>query len=156
MGAGKILCILGGIITLLATFLFSFVSFGLAHYYYIGFLKRIIEVFTTGDIFITIMSVVFLIIMLSGIFILIGVNVRALSIIGGILAIIMGVYWILTFYFDYWIDLETLVVLFEDEALVEGIIPLAVPLGNVGLGTYLFLGGGVLGLIGGIIGPDSY
>jgi hypothetical protein len=159
MGAGKILCIIGGIVTLLATFLFSFASIAPAHFYYIAFLMNFSAYFDVLTVVQIIFVILFLIIMVSGVFILIGMKVRALAIIGGILAIFMGVYWLLTIYVDWWLEIESLVLLFADLAIVEGFIPLAVPLDpatGMALGTILFLAGGVLGLIGGIMGPDSF
>jgi hypothetical protein len=79
-----------------------------------------------------------------------------MAIIGSLLAIIMGGYWLLMIYGDYSPDIEAFTFLFLNTALVEGIIPLPISLGAPGLGTWLFAGGGVLGLIGGIMGPDLF
>ena len=155
MGAGKIFCILGGIVTLLATFLFSFAGTAPIYLYYIGLLRNLGIWFGTGDIVIIIMIVVFLVVMLSGVFILVGVKSRVLAIIGSILAIALGAYLMLSFFGILPIDVSQFALLFVGDALVEGIIPLNVPLGDASLGTYLMLVGGVLGLIGGIMGPDD-
>jgi hypothetical protein len=155
MGAGKILCIIGGIITLLATYLFSFATpfiFGL------GFVMNVPLWFSTGDILIIIMTIVFIIFLLAGLFIILGLKSRAIAIIGSIFAIVVAVYFILSFFGMLPLVVSQFVLLFVHPPLVPGIIPLDVPLGLVGpsLGTYLLLGGGVLGLIGGIMGPDGY
>jgi len=161
MGAGKVFCILGGIITLVATFLLSFASFEIVpgvyfYLYYIGFLQNIGSVFTSGDMVIIIVGIVFLVCMFSGIFILIGVKSRALAIIGAILAILLGGFFLLAFYQVLPPDVAVYIIFFFNDALVEGIIPLDISLGIASLGTFIFLGGGVLGLIGGIMGPDDF
>lgn len=162
MGAGKILCILGGIITLVATFVFSFASAGSFYYYYLGLFLNIGTFFEDVKIDVIIMIIVFIIVMLSGILIILGLKSRVPSIIGGILAIVFAVYFILTVYgiLDIANIGKYVEVLKYDKALVEGIIPFDLPLGgeviDLSLGTYLMLGGGVLGLIGGIMGPDGF
>jgi hypothetical protein len=157
MGAGKVFCILGGIIAIVATFLFSFAAVGPAYFYTIGLFLNLTTWFSTGDILIIIMCVVFLILMIGGFLILGGVKVRALAIIGSIFAIVESVYFILTFYvFGIFSDIGQFSILFVAFSLVEGFVPVNVALGSVSLGTYLLLGGGVLGLIGGIMGPDDF
>ena len=156
MGAGKILCILGGIVTLLATFLFSFAPFLPGTYLYgIGFIMNIPTWFTSGDILIIIMAIVFIIFLLSGIFILIGVSSRALAIIGSLFAIIVGVYFVLVFYIGLPLEIAQFALMFIGTPLVDGIIPLNIAVGDASLGTILVLAGGVLGLIGGIMGTDG-
>ncbi|MBY8984269.1 MAG: hypothetical protein KGD65_04310 [Candidatus Lokiarchaeota archaeon] len=160
MGAGKIFCILGGIITLLATFLFSLASFeilpGVYFYlYFIGFLRNIGAIFSSGEMIIIIVAIVFLVCMISGFLILGGVKSRAIAIIGSILAIMLGAFLVLAFYNVLPPDVTIYILLLFNDALVAGIIPLDVSLGVASLGTFLFLGGGILGLIGGILGTDD-
>jgi hypothetical protein len=152
MGAGKIFCILGGIIALLATFLFSFAG----PFYGIGLYMNLGAIFATGDILFIIMAIVFIIATLSGIFILIGVKSRAMSIIGAIFAIGLGVFFLLAFFGVLPPAVSFYATMFAYAPLVPNIIPLDIMLGTVGLGTYLLVGGGVLGLIGGIMGPDEF
>ncbi len=152
MGAGKIFCILGGIVTLLATFLFSFMPSG----YGIGFILNIPTWFSTGDVLIIIMTIVFIIFLFAGIFIILGIKSRALAIIGAILAIAVGVYWMLSISGILPIAVSQFVIMFAHVPLVDNIIPIDLMLGPYGLGIYLLVGGGVLGLIGGIMGPDNF
>ncbi|MFX1363857.1 MAG: hypothetical protein ACFFCE_14250 [Promethearchaeota archaeon] len=163
MGAGKILCIIGGIITLATTFLLSFASDAIYYYYYIGLFQNIGDIFENADMDVIILTIVFIVVMLSGVLIILGVKSRVPSIIGGILAIVFAVYFILVG-FDI-LDITEIGkyvgVFAYDEALVENIIPFDLPLGGgdfieISLGTYLMLGGGVLGLIGGIMGPEGF
>lgn len=155
MGAGKVFCILGGLLVLVGTFLFPFFYVGTSYASYLGFLLNLGTLFTMGDSLITIMIIVFLVIMLSGIFILIGAKSRAMAIIGSLLAIIMAAYWFLVIYMDL-SYLDNLGLMFVGSALVEGIIPYPLSIGAPGLATWLFLGGGFLGFIGGIIGPSDF
>ena len=45
---------------------------------------------------------------------------------------------------------------FINGALVEGIIPFDLFLGPFSLGTYILIGGGILGLIGGVKGTSLF
>ncbi len=155
MGSGKVFCIIGGLAALLGTFLFSFVNPapGIS-LYGIGLYLNLIDIFTSGDILGIVISVVILIFTLGGIFILIGIKSRGLAIIGSLFAILLSVYMLLVFIFTLPIEISQYIFVFLEFDIVDGILPLAVPVGDLSLGTYLLLGGGVLGLIGGIIGPD--
>ena len=154
MGAGKILLIIGGFVTLLATYLFSFAGgFGI-YFYGIGFITNIPILFTSGDVLVIIMTIVFIIFLLSGIFILLGVRSRGLGIIGSLFAIVVGVYFILVFYVGLPLEVSQFAIMFIDLAIVEGILPLNIAVGDASLGTILLLSGGVLGLIGCIMGTD--
>ncbi|MFX1429065.1 MAG: hypothetical protein ACFFCY_02725 [Promethearchaeota archaeon] len=164
MGAGKIFCILGGIITLLATFLFSFGTFNIApdvYVYGLAFIMNIGAFFTSGEPLLIVFAVVWIIFLLAGVFILIGIKSRALAIIGSVLAIVAGIYFVLSIYYVIPLEAGQFTFMFADYALVSNIIPLHVGLGgsiigDVSIGTYLLIGGGVLGFIGGIMGPDGF
>jgi len=148
--AHKISYIIGGILTVLATFLFSFhLYFPGLHFYGIGFIMNIPTFFTSGDILVIIMAIVFIIFLLSGIFILIGLKSRRLAIIGSLLAIFTGVYFILVFYIGI-LEIDQFAFMFLDSALIEGILPLNIPIGTISIGPSLILAGGLLGLVGGI------
>ncbi|MFW9819146.1 MAG: hypothetical protein ACFFE5_06010 [Candidatus Thorarchaeota archaeon] len=154
MGAGKVLCIIGGIITLLATFLFSFVINGFG----LGFAFNIPALFSSGDVVVIIMAIVFIIFLLAGLFIILGVKSRAIAIIGAIFAIAVGVYWMLSTSGILPFEVAQFIIMFAHADLVPNIIPVNVTIGPFGwgLGLYLLVGGGVLGLIGGIMGPDEF
>ena len=150
MGARKISYIIGGLITLLSTYLFTFhLYFPGVHFYGIGFIMNIPTFFTSGDILVIIMATVFILFLLSGIFILIGIKSRSLAIIGSILAIVAGVYFILVFYIGI-LGIDQFAFMFLNLELIEGIIPFNIPIGTVSIGPSLVLVGGLLGLIGGI------
>lgn len=148
MGANKIFYIIGGLVTLLATFLFSFHSyFPGVDFYGIGFILNIPTLFTSGDIVVIIMAIVFIVFLLSGIFILIGLKSRALAIIGSLFAIAAGVYFILVFYMGI-LEIDQFAFMFLSNAIIDGILPLNIPIGTVSIAPSLIIAGGVLGLIG--------
>lgn len=158
MGSGKVFCILGGILTLLATFFFSFLPSSPGAYYYgLGFVLNIPSIFQSGWILYIIIAIVFIIFLVSGILILLGVKSQKPALFGSIFALGFGVYMILVFYVfgissDIWVFMSQ----FLRDALVDGIIPYDLFLGPFSLGTYLLIGGGVLGLIGGIKGTSLF
>ncbi|MFX0034919.1 MAG: hypothetical protein ACFE9I_04665 [Candidatus Hermodarchaeota archaeon] len=164
MGAGKILCIIGGIVALVATILFSFYSFEILTVTYtgygIGIFINLMDIFEAGDVIAIILTIVYIVSVISGVFILIGVKVRALAIIGAIFALFLAVLLILIpgFELDLGDDLGLSLLFFLADPLVEGIIPFDIPLGfgSISLGSILLAGGGVLGLIGGIMGPEGF
>ena len=155
MKAGKVLYIIGGLVTLLATFLFSFHTFfpGL-DFYSIGFIMNIPLLFTTGDVLYIIITIVFIIFLLSGIFILLGGKSRVLATIGFISAIGVSVYFMLVFYMGVSFEISQFAFVFLDLAIIEGILPLTINIGTVSIGPILLLGGGVIGLIGRILDTD--
>jgi hypothetical protein len=96
------------------------------------------------------MTIVFIVFLLSGIFILLGVKSRILAIIGSLFAIGVGVYFMLVFYLGVPFEISQFAFVFLDFAIVEGILPLSFNFGTISVGPILLLGGGVIGLIGGI------
>ena len=160
MGAGKALCIIGGIVALVSTTIFSFFSEVTGTAYGIGLFLNLGVIFTSGDIFAIIFAILYLVSVISGVFIIIGVKVRALAIIGAIFALFLGVLLLLGpgFSISLGADIDSSVYLFVADPLVAGIIPfdLYIGFGIVSLGTILLLAGGVLGLIGGIVGPGDF
>ena len=150
MDARKISYIIGGLLTLISTYFFTFhLYFTGLHFYGIGFIMNIPTFFTSGDILTIIMAVVFILFLLSGIFLLIGLKSRTLAIIGSLLCIAGGVYFILVFYMGF-LEITPFAIMFLNTELIEGIIPFYIPIGTVSLGPSLVLAGGILGLIGGI------
>jgi len=149
VGESKIFYIIGGLVTLLATFLFSFHTYFPGLYFSsIGLIMNIPTLFTSGDILVIIMAIVFIIFLLSGIFILLGVKSRKLAIIGSLFTIVVGVYFMLVFYVG--IPFSQFAFMFLDIALIEGIFPLNISFGIISIGPILLLAGGVIGLISGI------
>ena len=149
MKKSKILYIIGGLATLLATFLFSFHTYFPGVYFYgIGFIMNIPSLFTLGGVLNIIMVIVFIIFLLSGIFILIGLKNRVFAIIGSIFTLVVGTYFVLVFYIG--IPFTQFTFMFLDLGIIEGILPLDISIGIISIGPIILLAGGVLGLISGI------
>jgi hypothetical protein len=164
MGAGKIFCILGGIIALVATLFFSFYAIEISPGvfltgYGIGLFMNFTTIFTSGNILAIVFGVLYAIGVVSGLFILIGAKVRALAIIGSIFALLLGILLLLIIglSISLGVDIDFSMGFFIAEPIVDGILPfnLALGLGSMTLGTVLLIGGGVLGLIGGIMGTSD-
>jgi hypothetical protein len=164
LGAGKILCILGGIVALLATLFFSFYSFEILSVEFVGFGLGIFlnfgTIFESGEILAIIFSIIYAIGVISGILILIGAKSRVLAIIGSIFALILGIILLLVAGLEISLgaDIDASTLFFVQDPFVDGILPFDLPigLGSMSLGTLLLVAGGALGLIGGILGPGDF
>ncbi|UCC21128.1 MAG: hypothetical protein JSV62_07590 [Promethearchaeota archaeon] len=194
MGAGKILCIIGGIVTLISTFFFSlfssvfpapltYIESGTVYGNGLTFFVHMLDMFTNADgistawsiaagvtiepFMIYIVAVILLIFSISGVLILIGVKSRAVAIIGSILPLFIGIIILLGSFIALPEFLNGFSLFMIDGALVDGIIPfdfgLTLPYdlhplipGEVSIGTITLIVGGVLGLVGGILGPDEF
>lgn len=166
MGAGKVLIIIGGIATLAATFFLTFFyTLGDIDYSGLGFIFNIPDIFTDADswalfigeevMMVYIVAIVFIVFIISGVLQLVGLASRPVAIIGSIMPIVLGVLFLLIG-FGILEDFGSYALLFMNDALVPGIVPFDIDLGDVGLGAYIVLAGGVLGLIGGIIGSSDW
>ncbi|KKK41341.1 hypothetical protein LCGC14_1505110 [marine sediment metagenome] len=164
LGAGKIFCILGGILALVATLFFSFYSIEVSPGvtgtgYGIGLFLNFVSIFESGNILAIIFSILYAIGVISGVFILIGAGSRAFAIIGAIFALLLGIILLLNAGLTISLgpDIDTTLLSFIADPIVDGILPFNLPLGlnAMSLGTVLLVGGGVLGLIGGIIGTSD-
>jgi hypothetical protein len=176
MKIGKILVVIGGIITLISTFFFSFGQTngtdGRTKISAIGFLFNLPDIF--GNVayweglnggtatLIYLFAIVFIIFVLSGVIQLIGLVNKYVAIFGSIIAIVFGVFIIIFITHTPPWEINRYSSLFWRAPVVDGVWPLdiQIPIANVpnlfydylSLGTItLFVGGGV-GLIGGVLG----
>lgn len=166
MGAGKVLILIGALLTLVSTFFLSFfattvpgeLASGLGFAFNIpdilgnaaGYaISMSIEVMV-----VYILTIVYLVFLISGILQLVGLASRVVAIIGSILPIVVGVL-ILLIHLGI-LNMLDYTRLFWGVPIVDGIVPFDLPLGPVSLGTYTLLAGGVLGFIGGILGTSDY
>ena len=166
----KIFCFIGGVLTLVSTFVLGFgyapvTSFA---FFGIGFLMNMDNIFEDTfsyailfdgqDWVVYILVVVLIFFLISGFIQLAGIKARAAAIIGSILPIFISLVFISDFYDVLFPDpITNITSFFWNESITEGIIPFHVIAGTtetsmeVSLGTYILLGGG---LIGGILGND--
>ena len=181
MKIGKIIILVGAILTLLSTFFFSFgygpPFDGRTHISGIGFLFNLPEIwgnpgywiatfpaYTSEDtILIYTFSILYLIFILSGFIQLVGLKSKYVAIIGSIIAIVFGI--MMTIYItDTQIGdlgpMNRFQALFFSVPIANGVWPLDVPIvGGLGffnhtltLGTITLIVGGAVGMVGGILG----
>ena len=160
MAAGKVLALISGIITLVATFILSWVSINVPPVYYaygIGIVKNLLPMFTNAEglgtqlgipgFAIYIIAGISIAFLASGILQLIGIKSRALSIIGSIIVCVFALL-IIFGTFDIIVTTEWLVYIFGDsEPLIPDIIPFDLSFGPFSLGLFVLIAGGVLGLV---------
>jgi hypothetical protein len=164
--AGKILLIIAGILTLLATFVFSWgtFAFGETHYIYgVGGIYNVIDIFTKGTKYyrtrfqlpewsIYVIAVVVIWLVASGPIQIIGRKSRKAGIIGSIIPLLLGLVILLNLLGIPFLGgfIRILEVFGTTEPIIEGLIPLhiSVPGRNETFGIYLLIVGGILGLIG--------
>ncbi len=173
MGNGKIFCIIGGVLTLVATLILGFgyapaTSFAMFGIGFIMNLDNIFEdtfsysiLFGGQDFVVYLLVIVLIVFLISGFIQIAGIKSRVAAIVGSILPIFISLVFISDFYDVLFPDpLTNIVSFFWTESIIDGIVPLHITAGTistgleVSLGTYILLGGGILGIIGGIIGIE--
>jgi len=157
MGAGKFLAFLGGLITLLGTFVFAIygatgiVGSGL------GFAMNIPDLFTNADTHASTLStevwlfyiylVIFIIFLASGVLQMLSVQSRAVGFIFSLFPLGVGVMFMMLSYTDFLgIQAAFFDSFFHGEQFGD-FYPILVDLGTLALGAYLLLAGGALGVI---------
>ena len=159
MAVGKILIIIGALLTILGTyvfalfpFLFGYVGSGL------GFamnLPVIIGVDPGADaVVFYLLLVLFIVWLASGVLQLVGLKSKIVGINFSLIPLAIGTMFVLLVYTDI-LGVMTAVFFFMTVAEpIGGAFPVFVDLGGMGLGVYLLLAGGALGLIGSIMPRD--
>ncbi len=172
MEKGSILSLISGLIVIAATFLLTWFTVGAADASGIGLIKNISDYFINAETIaglwgvpsfvLNIVGGVYILFLASGVLMLIGMKSRVLAIIGSLMPIGMAVA-ILFGSLDMPADIINYVGVFLDtEGIIPGIIPYtlelapsgAVSMATVALGTYVLLGGGVLGFISAFLERD--
>ena len=167
MGTGKILVLVGGLLTLVSTFFLSFYGIGGGVYGSgLGFIFNIADIMANPGNYVPgetmtvyIVAIVYIVFLISGVLQLAGLASRVIAIIGSIIVLAVGILMLLVLlnalpaYAPY-------ATLFEHSAIVQGVLPLDVPLVSVpsvtiSLGTFTLLAGGALGFVGGILGTKD-
>ena len=175
MKIGKILVLVGALLTLVSTFFFSFGQTngadGRTLISGIGFLFNLPEIITNVNYWVVfnggeamviyIVSIVLLVFLVSGIIQLAGLANRVVAIIGSIFVLSMSVVILLSIFIDIpgW-GLNQYSSLAWRAPIADGVWPLDVPLVNVvstfyqtlSLGSVTLIAGGALGLVGGFLG----
>jgi len=165
MRAGQILALLGGIISLVGTFVLTFWEFPMMGVKGsgIGLLVSMGNVFQMGAYYgatVYVFEILWLILIFGGVLSIIGLKVRALAIIGGLFGILLAVYHMIVAFMGYGLPVEMIqaAIFFGGNT---GAFPLhvavgdyIVPLMTAGLGIYVTLGGGVLAFVGGVMPRD--
>lgn len=132
------------------------------NFYYLVLFSDLALVFQSDDLFLIILILIFIIIMLSGILILMGVKNQTACIVGSILAITFTIYFIFSIYNIVSSNFGQYINVFAKESLIDDIIPLDVSIRGetsdikVSNGIYFMLNGGIMGFIGGIITSFKY
>jgi len=153
LALGKIFIILGALLTILGTWVFAtllffpgYVGSGL------GFamnLPSIIGVDPGADaVVFYLLLVLFIAWLASGVLQLIGLKSRIGGIIFSLIPLAIGLMLILLIYTDILGMMSALFTLMTIGEQIGGFFPILVSLGDLGLGTYFLLGGGVLGIVG--------
>lgn len=167
MAVGKILSLIAGILTIVATFFLSWVPEAITPGYYvygIGIVNNLPGMFTNADTLggilgipgfaIYIIAGILIVFLISGVFQIIGMKSRVLAIIGSIFVLLIGILTLLGA-LEVVINLDWVENIFGGPApLVPGIIPYDLALGPASLGLYVLIAGGALGLIAGFMGRD--
>jgi hypothetical protein len=174
MGAGKVLTIIGSILTLVGIYIFNWVPESMFNMTGINGLMGIPDILdpSFADFLILIgyeswmayiLLIVVILIAISGILSLIGIKAKALSLIGGLIPFAFGgIMIIITLdLFDLGDALNqffgVLMLLFAGtEPIVEGIIPFNVDFADMTLGPILIAVGGLLALISGFMSRDDF
>jgi len=171
MYVGKILSIIAGILTLIATFILSWVAIdsGGVVYYANGFgiIKNLPSMFTDTENLEAILDIpafaffiiagVFIVFLAAGVLQILGVYHRAPVIIGTLVTLLVSI--LLFLGSTDVINKENWIVniLGTDEPLIEDIIPFKLfDVNQLDLGMFLLYAGGIVGLVASIYGPSEF
>jgi len=154
MAFGKILIILGGLITIVATYVFAFYELipGTFYGWGIAAWAFVPDVFASGEIMLILIEIFIILFLVSGVIQLIGVKSRVLGLIGSLLALGGFIYFMLI---EFSLISSTAIYALLFAGAPIGALPIHVGVGSfASLGAYLLAGGAVLGLIGTFVGRE--
>lgn len=164
MESGKLFALLGGILSLLGTYVFAIYQFGIAVGSGLGFLLNLFGVgpitptlYEGADAYAAgismyiwlywIVFVIFIIFLAAGLLQIIFMKSKALSFFFSLFPLGVGLMFILLQYTDFLGIRSAFFGLFFLGEHFGDIYPFLVNLGDLALGTYFLLGGGVLGFL---------
>lgn len=162
MALGKILIILGALLTILGTYVFALFLFwagvvgsGL------GFAMNLPDIIAldpgslgADPIIFYFMLVLFIIWLASGVLQLVGLKSRIVGFIFSLFPLGIGIMFMLLFYTDILGYMTALFTFFTIGEHFADIFPILVSIGDLGLGAYFLIAGGALGLVGSIMPQD--
>lgn len=162
MALGKILIILGGLLSILGTYVFAlFLFWAGAVGSGLGFAMNLPDIIALDPgslgldpIIFYFMLVLFIIWLASGVLQFVGLKVRIVGIIFSLFPLGIGIMFLLLFYTEVLGLMTALFTFFTIGEHYGDFFPILVPLGDVGLAAYFLLAGGVLGLVGSIMPQD--
>ena len=173
MAVGKKLSVISGIITLIATFLFSWIALEIGKggtIYYangLGIIKNLPAMFTDAESIGSTLEIpvfafyiivgIFILFLASGVLQILGTKHRAFVLVGTVASLVITtLLWLSTV--DV-IDKANWVyyLLGTDEPLVENIIPLKIlDFGTFDIGMYLLYASGIVGIVASVYGPGAF
>jgi hypothetical protein len=162
LALGKILIILGGLLSILGTYVFAlFLFWAGAVGSGLGFAMNLPDIIALDPgslgldpIIFYFMLVLFIIWLASGVLQFVGLKVRIVGIIFSLFPLGIGIMFLLLFYTEVLGLMTALFTFFTIGEHYGDFFPILVPLGDVGLAAYFLLAGGVLGLVGSIMPQD--
>ena len=165
MGSGKIVTILAALLTILGTYVFALYLFlpgavGSG----IGFIFNLGDLFGNASAFAAALSidvivfyllvVIFIVFLASGVLQLVGIKTRIASFIFSLFPLGVGLMFIFLTYSDFLGIKSAFFALFFIGEHYGNFFPILVSLADLGLGVYLLLAGGVLGLVSAFLPRD--
>jgi len=173
MAVGKKLSVISGIITLVGTFLFSWIALeiGLGGTIYyangIGIIKNLPAMFTDAESIGSTLDIpvwafyiivgIFILFLASGVLQILGTKYRAFVLLGSVAA--LGIATLLLLSTIEVIDeaLWVYYILGTDEPLVENIVPLKIlGIGALDIGMIVLYAGGIIGIVASVYGPGPF
>jgi hypothetical protein len=170
METGKLLSLISGVITLIATYFFSWYAIDIGTAYYangLGIISNLGAMFTDAESLgstlgipgfsLYIIAIVFILFLAAGVFQILGMKHRAFVAVGTFLVLGAATLMFLgsgeVVSVDDWISN----ILGTDTPLVEDIIPLKIfDFGSFDIGMYLLYAGGIVGIVATVYGPGAF
>ena len=173
MGKGKNLTLVGGILTVIATYALCWFKRNilyLAHYFNgIGAIENILDLFFHPELYaeyyelptwtVYVIAVLVILFLISGALQILAIKKRSAGIIGSIMPIIISIMIILGVMFNLLPDLIKFLEIFGDSSpLIAGAIPFnyAILGRPESIGSYVLLAGGILGIIGSYMSREEF
>lgn len=157
MGAGKVLAFLGGLITLLGTYVFAVYGVTGVVGSGLGFAMNIPDLFENADAIaiaidipvalLYVYIIIFIIFLASGVLQMLSVQSRAVGFIFSLFPLGVGLLFILLVYTDILGITSAFFAFFFIGEQYGDFFPVLVDLGDLALGVYLLLAGGALGIL---------